>query len=127
MHYFCRCVLMCMRIQSCVCLYNCHIFCTECYQLFVFFLWEHAVIASVFQSTCNPNSVRRKYFFKEENVGFVNFLNLSSIQRRVECICGGRTRGGTSMPSVYFTILQTAINKSNGGAVKLESVCEVPF
>lgn len=118
---------MCTLIQSCVCLYVCHIFCTERCQLFVFFLWEHAVIASVFQSTCNPKSVRRKYFFKEENVGFVNFLNLSSIQRRVEYICGGRAWGGTPMTSVYFIILQTAVNKSDGGAVKLESVCEVPF
>lgn len=51
----------------------------------IFFSGEHAVIAPVFQRACNPKSVRRKYFFKEENVFFVNFLNLSSIQLGGEC------------------------------------------
>lgn len=84
-YFICGCVFIHLHAQPWVCSVGVTCFALSAGSFSYFFLWEHAVIAPVFQRACNPKSVRRKYFFKEENVVFVNFLNLSSIQLSAEC------------------------------------------
>lgn len=110
-----------LHAQPCICSVSVTFFALSAGSFSYFFLWEHAVIAPVFQRACNPKSVRRKYFFKEENVFFVNFLNLSSIQLRGEC--KSKLLLGLGWDFSWFHLFKQELTR---GMSKIESPCEVP-